>query len=280
VLDPFREAYAKLFKIKAHAPWVRIIALTATAPPHLRLSIMSLLGMIVENTEWVNLPFQRPNLFFTLVIREDLVLPHISHLRALINDVREYNVQCTRTIIFTPSLTLCSSIYAYMRNSLGKDMFVNGRIDDASSALCNMFHSRTDKDSKAVMLKQFLDPKSCLRVIIATSALAFGVNIADVRRVIHIDVPRCLSDYMQQSGRAGRELTHAELECLIVLITTAASIKASDEHMRAYCAEGCLRAHMSTFLKDPFHAQQDGRRCCSVCNPDKPESPRSFDECD
>lgn len=43
------------------------------------------------------------------------------------------------------------------------------------------------------------------RVIVATSALGLGIDIPDIRVIVHLEMPRTLSDFAQQSGRAGRD---------------------------------------------------------------------------
>jgi superfamily II DNA helicase RecQ len=48
------------------------------------------------------------------------------------------------------------------------------------------------------------------RVVVATNALGMGVDIPDIRCVIHVDRPRTLLDYGQESGRAGRDRKASE----------------------------------------------------------------------
>jgi superfamily II DNA helicase RecQ len=42
-------------------------------------------------------------------------------------------------------------------------------------------------------------------VVVATNALGMGVDIPDIRCVIHVNRPRTLLDYRQESSRAGRD---------------------------------------------------------------------------
>ena len=53
------------------------------------------------------------------------------------------------------------------------------------------------------MLERFINSRS--PVIAATSALGMGINIPDIRLIIHLDTPRTLLDYAQESSRAGQD---------------------------------------------------------------------------
>jgi superfamily II DNA helicase RecQ len=48
------------------------------------------------------------------------------------------------------------------------------------------------------------------RVIVATSALGMGVDIPDIRCILHVDWPFTVLDYAQESGRAGRDGLRSE----------------------------------------------------------------------
>lgn len=70
----------------------------------------------------------------------------------------------------------------------------------------NAYHY--DVIGKASMLADFMARKQ--RVIIATSALGMGVDIPDIRCIIHTDWPWTMLDYAQESGRAGRDGLRSE----------------------------------------------------------------------
>jgi superfamily II DNA helicase RecQ len=60
----------------------------------------------------------------------------------------------------------------------------------------------------AGVLERFI--QGITNVIVATNALGMGVDILDIRVIIHISVPRTLLDYAQESSRAGRDRQASE----------------------------------------------------------------------
>ena len=76
------------------------------------------------------------------------------------------------------------------------------------------FHGRLTPERKKVVQEDFIDGR--LRVIVATNAFGMGVDKADVRLVVHADIPGSLENYLQEAGRAGRD---AEAAHCVLLYT-------------------------------------------------------------
>ena len=55
------------------------------------------------------------------------------------------------------------------------------------------------------VLDSFIKSDGKLRVVIATTAFSMGVDCPDIRQVIHLGAPSTLEDYVQQTGRVGRD---------------------------------------------------------------------------
>lgn len=91
------------------------------------------------------------------------------------------------------------------------------------------------------------------RVIVATNALGLGVDIPDIRVVIHAGAPRQIRDYAQESGRAGRDGTASEAMIVCQRVPRAidswTNVSAIDmpEFMSG---RGCRRVIMDRIMDD------------------------------
>ncbi|KAI1463758.1 P-loop containing nucleoside triphosphate hydrolase protein [Daldinia caldariorum] len=71
---------------------------------------------------------------------------------------------------------------------------------------CSMYYSGVGSDEqKARIVEDWITGALGSRVIAATNALGAGLDVPDIRAVVHADAPYRLSDFAQESGRAGRD---------------------------------------------------------------------------
>jgi superfamily II DNA helicase RecQ len=127
---------------------------------------------------------------------------------------------------------------------------------------CEMFHADLPEETKEETLDDFRAGN--VRVIVATGAFGMGIDIADIRLIVHVDNPRNMMDYGQASGRAGRD----GLASRAVIIR--GGINFEDELIAQYMdpAGGqCRRIEIDKYLDgDTTREQcQDGEEFCDEC---------------
>ena len=179
---------------------VNIMALTATATKTLRKDIIQSLGMkspvvVAVNPDKANVKYE--------------VVPFVSMSKtfgSLAEQLKEKQTTIGRAIIFCQHLEDCPKLYRFFRSALG-DLFTypTGSPDICENRLVDMFHSCTEACMKDKIIKAFTSQSSPLRVVIATTAFAMGIDVPDVRTIIHFGCCEDVESYVQAVGRAGRD---------------------------------------------------------------------------
>ena len=198
----FRRSYLRLGDARRALKIKQVLALTATATPHVRQDILKWLQM--KNPVIVIASPHRPNLKLSAE-----VVPgnhKIARAGQLLRRLRR------------PGIVYCSTKAA---------------VDDVHGALvkaripCARYHGGLTTDERANALKKFM--KSGRRmVMVATSAFGMGIDKPDIRYIMHFQVPGSLEQYAQEAGRAGRDGRPSHC----ILLFDPADLKIQ-EHLRA-----------------------------------------------
>jgi len=174
----FRPEYQQLSVLKERFPGVPLLALTATADPPTRRDIVAQLRLAEARVFAAG--FDRPNLFYRVVAK----------LKPLEQLWRFLSVDHPDD---------AGIVYCLTRRA------VEDTADWLATRGCRAlpYHAGLDDAAREYNQERFLRDEGI--VIVATVAFGMGIDKPNVRFVAHLDAPKNLEAYYQETGRAGRD---------------------------------------------------------------------------
>ena len=174
----FRPEYIGLSVLAERFPGVPRIALTATADEMTRKEIVTRLGLAGAPSFVAS--FDRPNIRYEIVEKQNAP----AQLKAFISERHSGDA----------GIVYCLS---------------RAKVEDTAAALTSAgipalpYHAGLDAGLRARNQDRFINEDGV--VIVATIAFGMGIDKPDVRFVAHLDLPKSIEAYYQETGRAGRD---------------------------------------------------------------------------
>ncbi len=172
--NDFRPSYRNISKLKEWNPKISFIALTATATIEVAEDIIKQLQF--SNKNILKKSFLRENIKYQVINCENK------------NNVLNNVIQKESSIIYVRTRKNAEEI-AYYLKSKGKK--------------ADFYHAGLKPNERELKQEKWINNE--FDIIVATNAFGMGIDKADVRTVIHCDLPESIESFYQESGRAGRD---------------------------------------------------------------------------
>jgi ATP-dependent DNA helicase RecQ len=255
----FRPEYRQLTILHERFPDVPRIALTATADAPTRREIIERLNLS-QAREFVS-SFDRPNIQYRVIEKDNAKRQLADFLRGHAGE--------------------SGIVYCLSRK----------KVEDTAQALIEQginalpYHAGMDASARTANQQRFQRDEAV--VMVATIAFGMGIDKPDVRFVAHMDLPKSLESYYQETGRAGRDGLPAEawmcygMGDVVALQQFIAQSEAGEERKRMERARltallgyaetiGCRRQRLLAYFGETYAAQ------CGNCD-NCIDPPLSFD---
>ncbi len=177
----FRPDYSRIGEFRELMGNPLTVALTATATLEVQKDIIEKLHLSEDEIEIFHQGIQRPN----LRLEAKDIWGYDDKLNKIVDALETYKGS---TIIYFSLIKTLDEFSGYLNQKKIEHL---------------VYHGKLEPQSRKSVQREFLQNKN--KIILATNAFGMGIDKADIRLIIHAEIPSSIESYYQEIGRAGRD---------------------------------------------------------------------------
>ncbi|WP_221036122.1 helicase-related protein [Mycobacterium kansasii] len=215
---------------------IQLVYLTGTLAPRDMPTFFDAIGLHESGATVLRQETTRPNIGYSVcgVLTEDGESPEHAQTRYIAAEMTK-QPQEDQALVYCQSIAQGESIASQLNTA--------------------MYHGRLPPRKKARLLESFT--KGEMQVMVATNAMGQGVDLKALKIVFHIGPPALLRDFVQESGRAGRDGRSASKSVILMLerrtqegIRRAKPLRRTEASMVDFVLlkDGCRRQILDTIM--------------------------------
>ena len=203
--EQFRPEYLKVVIMRSvfSCP---MLCLSATVTGKVLDDVLQILQFGESDIEVISRLPNRPNIYLEIVHKKSYDMEN--DLLWLVDELRKEGQNFPKTLLFSETINSISKIYQFIMSELMLDAFIGGvKLEEGEhrTRLVSTYYSEMSDELRDFTHETFPKPQSNIRLLISTIAFGLGVEITDIRRVIHWGHSSSVLSHWQQVGRAGRD---------------------------------------------------------------------------
>jgi len=183
----FRPDYSRIGEFRELIGNPLTVALTATATLEVQKDIIAKLNLVEDEIEIFHQGIQRPN----LRLEAKDIWGYDDKLEKMVDALETYKGS---TIIYFSLIKTLDEFSGYLHSKKIRH---------------SVYHGKLEPQKRKSVQRQFLQKddltESNGQIILATNAFGMGIDKADIRLIIHAEIPSSIESYYQEIGRAGRD---------------------------------------------------------------------------
>ena len=261
--NQFRTAYQEVSSLPKFFRGIPYVAMSGTITTELMQRLPVVLGM--GDPTIISVNPDRPNIYLDLIPRPPSLYQEEAYEAVIVPECKRLYREKEN---YPVTLIYCS----FPCNSRGQRICLNlfegkDKVDIYTTALFSSIFSSQCPNVVRVTEQELKKRNPRIRLVFCTAAVGMGFDSPAVSRVIHMQPPRNILDYMQQFGRAGRLGQSSEAVLYYNRNDIAPNLPGLKQDIVDYCnSTSCLRqCLLSKFGYEPVLSCNPKCKCCKFC---------------